>query len=269
MLENQPVGDTDALVLRYHAAPAEHHVARWRPSTTRTLRDYFSALVQTSWPRLHVPGWSRLVQSLAVRAMRRAIARTLGVLLRIAVAGTVAIVLGLGSAWYFIDVGSGLTVGASGPWRIWSAAGRPDADPYTRAHFARLGWLSLASTEVQTYAASIDSEGRKLYADCEYDVIGPIPDAQWWSLAVFNPRGELLDVPADRHVISRGTIVPDSGGRMVIRLASDARPGNWLPTLGGNAMVLVLRLQGSVIPGGGRGENTIPVLPVINQLSCR
>src|SRR5262245_17863161 len=53
---------------------------------------------------------------------------------------------GLGTAWYMIEGGSRLSTRTFGPWTTWVAAGRPDADPYTRAHTARNGLLPLAST---------------------------------------------------------------------------------------------------------------------------
>jgi hypothetical protein len=45
----------------------------------------------------------------------------------------VAIVLvgGLGSSWYMVEAGSRLTTLKQGSWVTWTAAARPDADPYT------------------------------------------------------------------------------------------------------------------------------------------
>ncbi len=210
----------------------------------------------------------RWVESLTFRAIRRGIARALGFFIRLAIAAAAALTLGVGSAWYMIDYGSPLTVEVHGPWRTWPAAARPDADPYTRAHFARLGWLTLSSAEVVTLVASTDSAGQMLDSDCEYEVTGSTFEAGWWSLAVFDGRGGLLDVPAERHVLSRATIVAEPGNRMTIRLATDARPGNWLPTLGGTTMTLVMKLQ-RVSSTGAAPASVLPVLPAINRVNCR
>ena len=61
------------------------------------------------------------------------------------------LILGLGTSWYMIDVGTRLTTEKHGPWVGWTSAGRADADPYTRAHFARLGTLQLTTEIALTY----------------------------------------------------------------------------------------------------------------------
>ena len=58
---------------------------------------------------------------------------------------------GLGTAWYMVEAGSRLSTRSFGPWTTWTAAGRPDADPYTRAHTARNALLPLVSTLELTY----------------------------------------------------------------------------------------------------------------------
>ncbi len=44
----------------------------------------------------------------------------------------VALMLGIGSAWYMIERGSPLTTTKVGPWASWISEGNPNADPYTR-----------------------------------------------------------------------------------------------------------------------------------------
>ena len=43
----------------------------------------------------------------------------------------VALMLGIGSAWYMIERGSPLTTTKVGPWDGWVSEGNPSADPYT------------------------------------------------------------------------------------------------------------------------------------------
>ena len=69
---------------------------------------------------------------------------------------------GLTTAWYMIEAGSRLSTRTFGPWVTWVAAGRPEADPYTRAHVARNGLLPLSSTAVLTFKAKTDSRGTQL-----------------------------------------------------------------------------------------------------------
>ena len=66
------------------------------------------------------------------------------ILINLAAFALLAVGGGLGSAWYMIEAGSRLSTRSSGPWMTWSAAGRPDADPYTRAHTVRNALLPLA-----------------------------------------------------------------------------------------------------------------------------
>ena len=67
---------------------------------------------------------------------------------------------GLGSAWYMVEAGSRLTTRSYGPWSTWIAAGRPDADPYTRARVARNGLLPIASTLELTFYRQDRRRGR-------------------------------------------------------------------------------------------------------------
>ena len=71
------------------------------------------------------------------------------------------LILGLVSSWYMIDRGALLTTERDGPWVSWTSAGRADADPYTRAHFARLGTLQLTTEISRSYVAYADSDGGK------------------------------------------------------------------------------------------------------------
>ena len=73
-----------------------------------------------------------------------------------------AVVLGIASAWLMVDRGSLLTTGQFGAWSVWYNAGHPDADPYTRAHFARLGRLPVTSTSALYYVARGDDDGDTL-----------------------------------------------------------------------------------------------------------
>ena len=53
----------------------------------------------------------------------------------------IVLIGGVGSSWYMVDAGSSLTTTTIGSWTTWPSAARSDADPYTRAHYARLGLL--------------------------------------------------------------------------------------------------------------------------------
>lgn len=182
-----------------------------------------------------------------------------------AVFGGLAVALGLGSAFTMIDAGSGLTVRRLGPWQVWTDTARPEADPYTRAHFARLGWLARSAVDARYFVATRDGSGARLHGDCEYEIAGPLPDADWWSLAVYDEAGMLIDSGSDRHAITGASAVSDSRGIVTIRLAGDARPGNWLAVAGGERLVLVLRQYG--VKGELAARTAAPF--AIDRIECR
>ena len=81
-------------------------------------------------------------------------------------------------------------------------AGRPDADPYTRAHTARNGLLPVSSTLELTFRAKTDSRGGRLRSSCDYTIVLQDPEPAWWSLAVFDGQGRLIQNGAERHAFN-------------------------------------------------------------------
>ena len=217
---------------------------------------------------------SRVLDGLALRRGWRILSRLARFLAHAALFLVIALGTGLGSAWYAVDTGTPLTVDSSGPWRSWRDLGRVDADPYTRAHAVRSGGLALGATLTRVYEARRDSDGSMLYGDCEYDISGTGPEAAWWSIAAYDLSGRLLPNLAERHSVTSSTVLREPSGRFTIRLAETARPGNWLPVSGQEAIVLVMHAMlpattGSsdlpTIGGNGGGED----LPEIRRLQCR
>ena len=177
-----------------------------------------------------------------------------------------AVVGGLGSSWYMIEKGSALTTMRSGPWVAWKSAGRADADPYTRAHFLRRGMLPVSSSLAHTYQASTDSDGKWLYSSCDYLIEGDEPKAAFWSLAVFDERGQLIPNPGERYAFNSANIMRGATGQLEIRLARNARPGNWLPTGGAGRIALVFTLEE---PRTGLDDQRAAQMPAIRRLACR
>ena len=176
---------------------------------------------------------------------------------------------GLGTAWYMIEAGSRLSTRTFGPWVTWVAAGRPEADPYTRAHIARNALLPLSSTAELAFKAKTDNRGGQLSSACDYAVVMDDFDPAWWSIAVYDGQGRLIANPADRHAFSASTAMRGVDGRTAITLARDARPGNWLPTGRSNRIVLVLTVQdaawATAIHDGGSPRS----MPQIVRSGCR
>ena len=198
--------------------------------------------------------------------------RTLfAVLLRVIEALVVVAIIfvgGLGSSWYMVEAGSRLTTTKRGPWVIWTSAARPDADPYTRAHFASAGTLPVSAEVQQTYVARTDQTGDRLHSSCEYVVEGKLAKAEWWSIAVFDDRGKLIPNPAERYAFTGQTIALASAGNFTISLAREARPGNWLPVGGAGRLALTLNVIDQRA-GETAGTAAETELPTIRKVKCR
>jgi hypothetical protein len=191
------------------------------------------------------------------------------VLINLAVFAAVAIGGGLGTAWYMIESGSRLSTRAFGPWITWTAAGRPEADPYTRAHAARGALLPLASTLELTYQARADSRGGKLTSACDYAIVMEGLDGAWWSLAAFDGKGGLIQNTAERYAFSSDTVMREPDGRAIVTLARDARPGNWLPIGGGSRVTLTLTVQDAALAAAVHEGGAAKPLPPIQRMACR
>ncbi len=76
----------------------------------------------------------------------------------------------------------------------------------------------------------------------------------WWSLAVYDTGGELIDNDFRRYALTGDTIVRGANGGYVVRLAKDARPGNWMPVGTDGRFVVMLRAyQPAAAPTSWRG----------------
>jgi hypothetical protein len=190
-------------------------------------------------------------------------------LLNLAVFLGVALGGGLGSAWYMIEAGSHLSTRAFGPWVTWPSAGRPEADPYTRAHIARNAELPLSSTAELTFRAKTDTRGAWLTSGCDYAIVMEEFDPAWWGLAVYDLQGRLIANAADRHAFNSSTAMRELDGRTVVTLARDARPGNWLPSGRGNRVVLVLTVQDANMAIAVHDGGALKSMPAIVRTGCR
>ncbi len=213
---------------------------------------------------------ARLPAVPTVSRVREVVVGALEAILNVGVFVAVALGFGVWSSWVMVDRGSSLTTRTSGAWVLWHSAGRPDADPYTRAHFARIGSLPLSSTALYTWEAQLDDEGQKLHSSCEYVLQGEGLVGDWWSLAVFDEKGNVISNSAGRHAYNAATIALGTDGSFIVTLARDARPGNWLPTGGAGRLVLMLSRPAprpNATPA--EVEAALRGLPTIRRIACR
>lgn len=206
---------------------------------------------------------------LILHRLKKRILATAATLTGWAIFVAIVLVFGLGSSWYMVEAGSSLTTRSIGPWSLWTSAARGDADPYTRAHFARLGAMPLSSDVASIFFANSDDRGQRLHSSCEYQVQGPDIDAEWWSVAVFDDRGRLIPNAAERYVFTSDTITLNPDATFTVSLARDARPRNWLPVGGAGRLVLVLTVLGPGQNLVADAAHDAKVLPSIRRVQCR
>jgi hypothetical protein len=191
------------------------------------------------------------------------------VVVNLAVLVPAAVLLGFGTAWYMIQAGGRLSTRTVGPWVTWAAAGRPDAEPYTRAHIAWNALLPLSSTSELTFRAKTDSSGSRLTSGCDYAIVMEEFEPAWWSLAVFDGDGKLITNAAERYGFTSSTAMREPDGRTVITLSRDARPGNWLPSGRSNRVVLVLTVQDASWAAAISDGSAAKALPEVVRTGCR
>lgn len=153
----------------------------------------------------------------------------------------------------------------AGPWLIWPRAGAPDADPYTRAFFARRGEIAMAPAEGLALHATGDGSGAAFSARCSYRIAGRMPPARAWTITVYRPDGTLAETAARRSGLTSAEAV---GGDMEIRLAAEPAPGNWVPLPPDGRFAVVLRLYDTPLAAIAAGIDADRV-PAIERLACR
>ncbi len=199
------------------------------------------------------------------RAIFASLLRTISLILTIMLAVTV----GVWSSRFMIARGSPLSTDTYGPWQQWRSIGRESADPYTKAHIVTTGKLRISADSAGIFEARTDSQGARLHSSCNYVVEGANMRGLWWSLAVFDAKGNLISNDADRYEFTADTIAPNPNGSFVLTLGRDARPGNWLPTSGAGRLVLVLTVldPATGLSSEERAERN-KHLPVITREGC-
>ncbi len=169
-----------------------------------------------------------------------------------------------------IEAGSRLSTRTFGPWTTWTAAGRPEADPYTRAHTARNGLLPVSSTLELTFRAKTDSSGSRLTSSCDYTIVLQDTEPAWWSLAVFDGQGKLVQNGAERHAFNHqhrhARARRPRGNR-----AWHAMPGpaTGCPAARSGRIVLVLTVQDAAFAAAVHDGAQAKSLPEIQRTACR
>lgn len=178
-----------------------------------------------------------------------------------------ALGLGFWSAFYAVERGIGFEAIKRGSWVSWAQAGLPDADPYTRATFARSGELPLVGGQSITFSASGDDAGEALRRECTYRVFGKAPPAQWWTLVAYDETTrEGVENPSNRPGISSSEAIYQRDGSFEVWLSPHPRAGNWIPLTGQGPMRLFLRFYDTPVALGQKFEGA--ELPRVVREGC-
>ncbi|KAA0971089.1 DUF1214 domain-containing protein [Aureimonas fodinaquatilis] len=177
-----------------------------------------------------------------------------------------------GGAWSakaMLDHFSGSDILRVGPWQADRMAGSPNADPYSRASYARQGSLAPGLGEGVSFRAALDSSGQALHTNCTYRLSGRVPAARLYSLAAFSVDGQMLvaqpsNLPA--YLLSSGLARNDANEAPII-VSATAQPGNWLALAGNRPYVLALTLYDTPVTTSTGAA--VPVMPSIERLGCK
>jgi hypothetical protein len=180
---------------------------------------------------------------------------------------TMGIVSGLGLTWLASASSNGFGAIRIGAWSVWPKSGTIDADPYSRAIFARAGELPLGLADGISFVASSDEIGAQLDGRCDIRIEGHLPLARFWTLTIYDSRGRLIDNVGERWGYSSAEVLWAPDANVDIVVAPRARSGNWIPTGGRDQIVVVLRLYDAPIGLGSRSADAIE-MPTVRQEFC-
>ena len=181
----------------------------------------------------------------------------------------VAAGIGLGSTWYALTQNLSFGALALGPWKGYPRNGTVGIDPYARASIARNGELPVGLGDGIAFTAAYDDDGRTLDGNCDVVVSGITPPARYFTITLYTPSGQLAANSLDRHGFTSQELIRDSSGEFEIVLSPRARAGNWLPTGGIDAYVLIMRFYDTSLGIATRAGREAPMPSIRSMENCR
>jgi hypothetical protein len=184
----------------------------------------------------------------------------------LAIATTLAVVIGVVSAWTLIERGRIFGAVTAGGWTAWPSEGTPDADPYSLAMLSRTGEMPLGTGEGLSFTAARDADGAPLSGQCSYHLAGETPPARLWTLTAYDADGHLMVNVARRTGFHSREVVRKPDGTFDIAIATAVEAGNWLPIAPVENFQLVLRLYDTPLTTGSQIASLS--MPEIRKGSC-
>lgn len=179
----------------------------------------------------------------------------------------IASAIGLGTTYMTTTKGTDLGTLKIGAWTARPKTGTADADPYSRATIVRSGELPVGTGDGVAFTANADDKGRPLDGRCDVVVSGVTPAARFWTLTLYDPKGQLVANTLQRYGFTSQEVIRGADGQFEVRVASRARSGNWLPTGGIERYMLMLRLYDTPVGVATRTQRDAP-MPQIATVGC-
>ncbi|WP_375668227.1 MULTISPECIES: DUF1214 domain-containing protein [unclassified Bartonella] len=159
-----------------------------------------------------------------------------------------------------------------GKWSAYPQVGTANMDPYTRAHTAKRGIVSLGRTEGIQFQIWQDNQGRPLHPHCHYLLKGTIPETRLFTLYTadksLKPYTSSKEIPFELHT---DNIIYEHDGSLRINISPTPQAGNWLATVSQKEFGLILTLYDtSIISATALQKLTMPSIEQIpsGQINC-
>ncbi|HBF56038.1 MAG TPA: hypothetical protein DDW72_19390, partial [Afipia sp.] len=89
--------------------------------------------------------------------------------------------------------------------------------PYSRASVARSGELPVGTGDGVLFTANRDDAGRALDGRCDVVVKGVTPAARFWTMTIYDTKGQLVANSLQRYGFTSQEIVRGSDGSFEVR----------------------------------------------------
>ena len=211
-----------------------------------------------------VPRWTDAAQRAYSSVRRR---RPLSTVALVVYAVGLALVLGLGSAYWAVSGDYPFGKVRVGAWQATPRAGSREADPYARAVLARTAEIPLAIGEGLTLTAVADDAGRPLDSGCAYRIGRTTPQARYWTLTLYDAEGRPARSELQRSGFTSAEVLRDNDGGFSVMISREAMAGNWLRAPEGGRFGLSLRLYDT--PVAATATLDPRTLPSVERLECR
>ncbi len=180
---------------------------------------------------------------------------------------SIALLLGLWSAYLAVSGDYPFGRVRAGAWQAAPRVGSRDADPYARAVVARNAEIPLAIGEGLTLTATGDSLGQPLDPRCAYRVGPTTPQARAWTLTLYDGDGRPVSSELQRSGFTSAEVLRDAEGRFFVAISREPMPGNWLRMPETGRPGLALRLYDTPVAAGTAALDA-RTLPAIERLDC-